>query len=91
MYRRKLRYVNIVAHRWRLINERLVNIVAHRWQLINERLVNLLPYHFGRAIFIGRCMMEYKEGYVYHIKDDFLSKVNDDKLMSLSRERCSIL
>lgn len=25
--------------------------------------------------------MEYKEGFVYHIKDDFFDKVNDDKLM----------
>lgn len=25
--------------------------------------------------------MEYKEGYVYHIKDSYFEKVKDDKLM----------
>lgn len=27
-------------------------------------------------------IMEYKEGYVYHIKDSYFDKVNDDKLMA---------
>lgn len=60
-------------------------LFAHRWRLINLRLENNKPCRMMGLFFLKLLYrtdnMEYKEGYVYHIKDSYFEKANDDKLM----------
>ena len=71
------------AHRWRLINERLEN---KPFLFISERVI--LYFRTAKCLKhkIQEMRMEVKQGYAYHIKDEYFEFAHDSNLMQ-NKER----